>query len=250
MEEDLLKKLENISEVLSAVVVRSDDGTRISSIKSEDSNELDDVSAFIGSCGDVITKLLKIGRFEFIEFYSEEKSYLILPEGENYIGIISGKNEDLKSLYNIIRKTLHRENIEKNENVKETENEEKNEEVSAIDVSPNIKKFIENKILQINYLIEEFSEENAKEDWLQNVSYSLSKLDSESKMKEAIKEENDKIVLYLENIKKNITEVEISTISKGIIDELCKLAVRRYGTDQTKLKIQNVIKQITKSKVG
>ncbi|MCK4544435.1 hypothetical protein KAU43_02755 [candidate division WOR-3 bacterium] len=248
--EDILNKLETISEVLGAVVVRSDDGTRISSIKSEATNELDDVSAFIGSCGDVIAKLLKIGEFKFIEFYSETKSYLILPVEGNYLGIVSGKNEDLKSLYNIIKKTLHKEHIEENENVKETENEEKKEEVSAIDVSPNINKFIENKILQINYLIEEFSEGSAKDDWLHNVSYSLSKLDSENKMKEAIKEENDKITLYLENIKKDITEIEISTISKGIIDELCKLAVRRYGTDQTKLKIQNVIKEITKSKVG
>ncbi len=258
---ELLEKMIKIGGVKGVVAVKSDDGSRVESAGNAES-VLDDISAFVGSCGDVISKLLKLSGFNNLKFYTSSNIYIIVPKDDIYIGLSVENQDNVDDVMNkVIEYTTEgAETAEKATITEEAQAQEPKEAEAAAEVgreketvlslSPNIKKFIESKVMQINYLIEEFSEGGTKDDWLQNVIYSLKTLDKEEKMSNALVEENDNVKLYLQNVSSDISENEISSISKGIIDELCKLAVRRYGTDQTKQKIQNVIKKITKSKVG
>lgn len=258
---ELLEKMFAIEGVKGVVAVKSDDGSRVESA-GEASSVLDDISAFVGSCGDVISKLLKLNGFNDLKFYTENVVYIIVPKDDLYIGLQVENRSDIDEIRDKIGEiikgktepaqpvTAPEEKTSDTEKKAEEVVEEKTAESSVLNLSPNIKKFIESKVLQINYLIDEFSEGGSKDDWLQNVIYSLKTIDTESKMSDALIEEGNEVKLYIEKVSDDISENEISTISKGIIDELCKLAVRRYGTDQTKQKIQNVIKKITKSKVG
>ena len=255
---ELLDRIISVEGVQGIVVVKADDGARVDGA-GETSSLLDDVSAFVGSCGDVISKLLKLNGFGNLKFYTKNAQYLIIPKEDTYLGVRLRNSENtdntIGEVMHIVtgkQKVTEIPEVEKTPPVEEQKSDESGaeEEESVLNLSPNIKKFIESKVLQINYLINEFAEGGNKDDWLQNVIYSLKTMDKERKMSEALIERNNKVELYIDKVSNDISENEISTISKGIIDELCKLAVRRFGTDQTKQKIQNVIKRITKSRVG
>ncbi|NIA22550.1 MAG: hypothetical protein GWP03_00010 [Proteobacteria bacterium] len=254
---ELLEKMISVEGVKGVVTVKSDDGSPVESV-GENSSVMDDISAFVGSCGDVISKLLKLDGFNDLKFYTDDLVYLIIPKNDIYIGLQVDKQSDINMTADRIAEIIEgkaevaQPATAPGEKPAEVEGkaEEKVTEGSVLNLSPNIKKFIKSKVLQINYLIDEFAKGGSKDDWLQNVVYSLKTMDTESKMSNALVEEENSVKLHLENVSNDISENEISDISKGIIDELCKVSVRRYGTDQTKQKIQNVIKKIAKGKVG
>jgi hypothetical protein len=98
-------------------------------------------------------------------------------------------------------------------------------------------------VRQINLLIDEFSEGEDRQSWINVVKEKFSEQETGQKILSCLSFEGDK-VNYSGAIDSSVREEDISTISKLVTDTLCRKAVGKFGAIEAKKKVHNVIEKL------
>lgn len=208
--EDLL----DIEGVKGFTLISSDDGSIIKRGGLTPGN-MDDIVAFIGSAGEIITKACELEEQDFIRATGRENVMIFNFRGD-YLGII-----------------LEDESNEVEETIKETL--EKSPEMTR-----EMKLFLL-KAKQLNLLIEEFVENSDKEMWKGYISKGIKALSKDGKF-EGLLELNDLKIEVSEP--ENLTVEEINKFMKLLLDFIVKKAISEFGKQQARKYVQNVLKKL------
>ena len=209
---------------------------------------MNDAGAFLGSAGEIIFKKMSLLNMKYIYLESNENIIIINGANEflafNFEGKID-ENKFFSVFSNIITpdtdKTISQ--VEEDDGMDDLMNAASAiEDESPVDqISEIERKLFNAKIVQINYLIDEFTGDGDKTKWLNAVKEKINEME---KINEALDVAD--MVSLRDIVGVKISKEEIQADSKNIIDSLCKLAVKEFGAKEAKQKVQNVIMKLNK----
>ncbi len=249
---ELVEKMKGFIPVFGAMRLNKEDGTILEKV-GEQPNNLGDIGAFLGSAGDVIFKKFQMG-YPLISFIKVDGNNLILISEKNEFLLFKINGDvDTNRFYEEFKKIaespkVEEEKIVENKPVVEEafqkpynpfENVSTQQEVNMLGEIE--RKLLLSKILQLNLLVDEFSQGGDRKVWNNFIKDNLSNLDILEKALDI----KDKIEI------KDIVPVEISRddiqrTTKVLIDGVCKKAVEVYGASEAKKMVQNVIEKLSK----
>lgn len=217
-----------IGNIDSIEVLTSNDGDLLFT-SGKSNTYLYDITAFIGSVSDPISKSLRIEKANYLVVEEKGKFIVIIIDDVFIIGVgcKEGVDPDI-----IAQNSIKAINPEKGM---------RKEIKGGISSSKELRLLI-SKVKQINLLVEEFSKENKIRPWLDLVERKLEEFRGSKRVVDffEIKEEN----LSLTGIYEEIDEKEVNIVSKVLIDSLCRLAIEKLGPEEAKSKVHIVIKKM------
>lgn len=233
MFESFLKKVIAVDGVTGCIAVNPQNGSVL--VQEGDINpSLEDITAFFGSGFDVVASSLAIKGLKFSYLEKENQKIIIFVKEGGYIGCELSATVSFETM---IEKIL---GIEKAViDIKEAEKVS----VSATSELSQESSFLESKILQINLLIDEFSEGADRTQWIGIVKEEFSENEIGKKIISTFRFDNN-VVSFEGNLDPEVKEEEISTVSKLVTDSLCRRAVGIYGAIEAKKKVHNVIEKL------
>jgi len=244
---NLISEIRKSFPVLGAVRVNKEDG-EVKERGGDVSQKLIDIGAFLGSAGEIISKKLLLQNPEYGVMNSDGLNVVIVNDKQFFTVISVSDEAEHKKIFEIYRTA---ESGSAEEKVVEQADEQADELsdlagfASSTEQENRIgeieRKLLGAKILQINYLVEEFAQGGPVTEW--NVFLSDRVLEIED-FKKAV-EVSDKLDL-LEIIPVEISRDSIQVNTKSLIDAVCKKAVEKYGAVEAKKMVQNVITKLNK----
>jgi len=249
---ELVEKMKGFIPVFGAMRLNKEDGTILEKV-GEQPNNLGDIGAFLGSAGDVIFKKFQMG-YPLISFIKVDGNNLILISEKNEFLLFKINGDvDTNRFYEEFKKIAESPKVEEEKIVENKpaveeafqkpynpfENVSTQQEVNMLGEIE--RKLLLSKILQLNLLVDEFSQGGDRKVWNNFIKDNLSNLDILEKALDI----KDKIEI------KDIVPVEISRddiqrTTKVLIDGVCKKAVEVYGASEAKKMVQNVIEKLSK----
>lgn len=250
---EIVEKLKYIVPIFGAMRLNKEDGTILEKFGEQPGN-LGDIGAFLGSAGDVIFKKFQMN-YPLISFIKVDGNNLVLISQKNEFLLFKINGEiDTDKFYNEFKnifettKIVEEPKIVESEPIKEPvveqsfispKQEFQTQEVNRLGEIE--RKLLISKVLQLNYLVDEFSQGGDRRIWNNFIKENLSSVDVLEKALDI----KDKIDV------KDIVPVEISRddiqrTTKVLIDGVCKKAVEVYGASEAKKMVQNVIEKLSK----
>jgi hypothetical protein len=242
--------LDRIPGILNYAVVNAEDGS-IEKVKGSTPSPLGDLTAFFSSAAEVIKNALNLGELNFVSLcYGANRLVIFLHNGK-YIGI---EVEREQSPQEFIRRVLEHLTVpvspkeEKPEAVVEEKIVEEKvvEEKKVEEVKPppkvevHLSRNISSKLVQINFLIDEFGSGGKKAHWLEILNQGLGIIATDILPMVGIIGER----LEFKQTPPKEKEDEIVQILRTVIDFLVKKAVEEMGSSQARLKVQAVIEKM------
>lgn len=220
IQSEKLKSLLTIENISGYTYVNSNDGSIISN-GGITPGYMDELVAYIGSAGEIISRKFNILNITSIQIEGRDK-YIILKPDENYLGIMVDKFDN-----NTIRKIL--------EIIQE-------EDLTG---DPKILKVLNTKARQLSLLIEEFSINSDPEKWKGLLTEAIEVLDQEKKFNKLLKVEGMELVV---KGAKDLDKEIVDKFMKMLLDFLVKEAIKEFGNDEAKNRVHNVIEKLSKEK--
>ncbi|MBN1150513.1 hypothetical protein JXA84_04745 [candidate division WOR-3 bacterium] len=210
-------------------ILGSLDGELLFTLGETDSS-LYDISAFIGSVSVPVSKTMRIEDLKYAVVDSSGGKTVLVTEEDFIIGIRCQDEADPDEIAINAGKYLKPEKLS---DVQKT--------ITPAVMSKEAR-LAAGKIKQINFLIEEFSQDNEVRPWLDLVERKLEDFRGQKVLVNflEIKEDN----LFLNPGAEAIDEKEVNEVSKNLIDSLCRLAIEKLGPDAAKNKVHNVIQKM------
>ncbi len=212
-----LNELTKDKDIKGFALVSSEDGSILNSGGITPGN-IDDLVAFTGSAAEIIADSCKIGEINLIKGIGRE-TIVIVPFNGNYLGLVLEKNTE--GIEEKVQASL--EGLKK-------------------DVSSEIGKLLMDRAEQLNMLIREFIKDSDPEMWKGYIASGLSALSKDDKVKSLIK--LDGLELKIGN-SEGLNRDEINKFMKLLLDFIVKKALSEFGTQQTKIIVQKVIREIS-----
>ena len=218
--ENKSKRFLEITGVTGYVVVSNEDGTMISA-GGEIPNAIDETVAFIGSASEVIATTLQTGTLDYV-IASGDKNILLAVLDKYFIGCVyNGAPEHIKSdILNLLK-----------------EGDKTGD--------PKILKLFRAKTYQLNLILEEFSKDVGIKVWKTFISQVISVTDTEKKFQPLIKISDGKII-PIGAI--NLTAEDVNKFMKVLIDAVVKHGVKKFGSEEAKKRVHNVIEKLGAAK--
>ncbi|MDY6787670.1 MAG: hypothetical protein SVK54_06065 [candidate division WOR-3 bacterium] len=246
---EMIDSIKEGTSLKNAVLLNKEDGEVVEKF-GETNALLNDTGAFLGSAGEIIREKTAIDKLNYITVKTEpfiiiintDSNFLAL-EFESYI-----KPSDVFAKYSELtgaEEETAEEEGEPGSDIDDLMEAAENIEGEEETISEAERQMFNNKITQINFLVEEFSAEGNNDKWIADIKSSLDSLDKICNCIEFDEESNLKLK---DIIKENISRREIQEDSKAIIDSLCKSAVKEFGPKTAKEKVQRVIAKLNKSR--
>ncbi|HAF07565.1 MAG: hypothetical protein XD76_1025 [candidate division TA06 bacterium 32_111] len=249
---EIVEKMKSFIPIFGAMSLNKEDGTILEKV-GEQSNAIGDIGAFLGSAGDVIFKKLQMG-YPLISFFKVDGNNLVcISEKNKFLLFKVNGDVDTTKFYEEFKKIAETPKVEEE---KVIENKPAVEEVSQKPYNPfeNVstqqevnrlgeieRKLLFSKVLQLNYLVDEFSQGGDRKIWNNFIKENLSGVDILEKALDI----KDKIELK-DVVPVEINRDEIQRTTKVLIDGICKKAVEVYGASEAKKMVQNVIEKLSK----
>jgi len=245
---NLISEIRKSFPVLGAVRVNKEDG-EVKESGGDVSQKLIDIGAFLGSAGEIISKKLLLQNPEYGVMSSNGLNVLIVNDKQFFTVISVSEEAEHKKIFEIYR-TAEAGSAEQKSAEQATDElvddlsdlsgfaspDEQENRIGEIE-----RKLLGAKILQINYLVEEFAQGGSVGEWNDFLSDRLLEIDD---FKKAV-EVGEKLDL-LEIIPVEISRDSIQVNTKSLIDSVCKKAVEKYGAVEAKKMVQNVITKLNK----
>lgn len=204
---------------------------------------LNDSGAFLGSAGEIIFKKMSMKNLEYI-FVESAENIIIINRTDDFIAFNFDDKPDEIAFFDTYKKISGEQETAAGDvdDLMDAANAIAEEEAQEEDKLSEIeRKLFTAKIVQINYLIEEFSVDNDSTKWIDTVNETVQEMPNIS---QALIIDNN--VALKDAVPVEIGKDEIQTESKKIIDILCKMAVKEFGAKDAKQKVQNVILKLNK----
>ncbi len=218
--ENKSKRFLEIPGVIGYVVVSNEDGTMISA-GGKIPNAIDETVAFIGSASDVITTTLQTGTLDYV-VASGDRNLLLVVLDKYFIGCVyNGEPEHIKTEILDLLKEGDKTG------------------------DPKILRLFKAKAYQLNLILEEFSRDIGIKVWETFISQVISAMDTEKKFQSLIKVSDGKII-PIGAI--NLTAEDVNKFMKVLIDAVVKHGVKKFGSEEAKKRVHNVIEKLGAAK--
>ncbi len=242
---EIIDKFKEAFNIENAVKINKEDGEVIETFGNENVL-LNDLGAFIGSAGEIISKKLNMQNTNFIFLKTLKASYAIINEEKSFMA------------FQINDEVLSKEVFDKYKDIF-AEKEEVKEEMPVdagiddlMDIASSMereenklgeieRKLLQAKIIQLNYLVNEFAGSGDKAKWIESIK---EKLDEMENIKTALDIEDQLKIKKIVPVE--ISRDDIQKNTKVLIDTVCKVAVKEFGAAEAKKKVQNVIMKLNK----
>lgn len=249
---DLNQMVEKIKEtfpILGAMRLSKEDGSVLENLL-ESSENISDIGAFLGSAGDVIFKKFQLNSPVISFLKMNGFDIVLISEKNEFILFKVNGDIDLNSFYDLYQ-TIKEESVKVEspkveekvtqkmdigEPVKEFKQVEEEDKLGEIE-----RKLLLSKVLQLNYLIDEFSQSGDRTVWNNFIKEYLKNVEILEKALDVGDRVNLKPIVSVE-----INRDEIQRTTKIVIDGICKKAVEVYGASEAKKMVQNVIEKLSK----
>lgn len=210
--------LDRLSGINGYAVIKAEDGSLVEQ-QGQSQSPLGDLVAFFSSAGEVINNTLGLGQLNVVTLRYQDYQLLIFAHEGIYIGV-----EVASSLPPV-------------DTVREI--------CSHLRVVEKPKKFelprtIKSKLVQINLLVDEFSQNADREHWTGNLKAGLEVLAGEMTSVLSIVDGH----LDFKEMPAEDKETEYTSTLRMLIDFLVKKAVEEFGSTQARVKVQAVIEKM------
>ncbi|MFO8061923.1 MAG: hypothetical protein R6U31_03255 [bacterium] len=244
---EMIDSIKEGTDLKNAVLLNKEDGEVVEKF-GETNALLNDTGAFLGSAGEIIREKTAIDKLNYITVKTEP-FIIIINTDSNFLALefesytkpsdVFAKYADLAGAVEETPEDSGESESDIDDLMEAAESIEEEEET----LSEAEKQMFNNKITQINFLVEEFSADGNKGKWIADIKSSLDSLD---KICNCIEFDGDDNLKLKDVIKEDISRREIQEDSKAIIDSLCKSAVKEFGPKTAKEKVQSVIAKLNK----
>jgi len=246
---ELVEKLKSRFLIIGGVRISKEDGETLETFGESDS-KLNDIGAFLGSAGEVIFNRLQMQQPEYATFSVDSMNVVLINEGSAFTVLkINGSSEGIYESFKeaSAEKPVEAETLQAKP--EEAAPEEKyTDELSSFAESLPVnklgeieRKLLNAKVIQLNYLVEEFSKGGSTEKWNSSISSMISVMEE---MKAALTVTNK--VSINDVVEYEIKREDIQAKTKTLIDGICKKAVEEYGAAEAKKMVQNVIEKLSR----
>jgi hypothetical protein len=232
MLEALVKRIATLEGIVGCIVVNPQDGTVLFK-EGSISPALEDITAFFGSGFDVVASSLAVKGLRYSYLEKDDKKFIIVVKEGGYIGC---EIAEKSSFEGVIAQILAEKPAKAPEVTQESV-------AAPVDESSHEIRFLESKVRQINLLIDEFSEGDERQSWLEVVKEKFGEQEKGQKILERLEFDHNK-VSYGGGLDQSLKEEDVSGISKMVTDALCRKAVGKFGAIEAKKKVHNVIEKL------
>lgn len=223
--------LDRLAGIIGYAVIKAEDGS-IEEIRGSSTSPLGDLAAFFSSAGEVIKNSLDLGDIHFLTLCYGNHRLVVFPYESKYLGI---EIERDRSATELIQRVLAPP-----EPVPSAEVEPAAAAAPAVVELPHS---LSSKVLQINYLLEEFGAGADTGHWQNILNQGIGILGGD--MQVFIGVVNGKLV-FKENPSAEKEDDFVQGL-RSIIDFLVKKAVEEMGSAQARVKVQTVIEKMRKA---
>lgn len=197
-------------------LVSSEDGTIIKRDGITPGN-VDEIVAFVGSAGEIISRECELGEMKSIKGIGIE-NVVITKYNNNYLGFVVEKNR--KYIVNRILDKIEEETKKGDQNVYRLFNLKAN---------------------QLNMLLKEFSKDTDEEMWKSYISKGLEAISREHKCEDVITLEGLELKILSSG---KLTREDVNNFMKLLLDFIVKKAINEFGSDEARKRVHNVIKKV------
>lgn len=246
---NLFSEITKTFPLLGAVRVNKEDG-EVKERSGDVGQKLIDIGAFLGSAGEIISKKLTLQNPEYSVLNSDGLDVIIISDASSFTVLSMEDASDHRRIFEAYRSAdappvqaspaVTEESAKEESDLSDLAGFAQSEE-PANRIGEIERKLLAAKILQINYLVDEFSQGGSKAEWNNFLKVKFSEIDD---FKEAV-DVGEKIELH-EVIPTEISRDSIQVNTKSLIDAVCKMAVDKYGAAEAKKMVQNVITKLNK----
>lgn len=247
---NLYSELAKAFPLAGAVRVNKEDG-EVNQRSGDVTQKLIDIGAFLGSAGEIIAKKMNLQNPEYSVLKSEGLDVIIISDSSTFTVISMQDASEHGRIFEAYMKA-DAPLVQKEEKAPEPEPAKAESDLSDLadfaqssQTSNRIgeieRKLLAAKVLQINYLVDEFSQGGSRTEWNNFLKVKFSEIDD---FRDAV-DIGDKIELH-EVIPTEISRDSIQVNTKSLIDAVCKMAVEKYGAAEAKKMVQNVITKLNK----
>lgn len=239
---EIANQLKNEFPIRSGTRLNKEDGDVIEMWGNEN-QLLNDTGAFLGSAGELIFKKMSMNNLDYI-FVESADNMIIINRADDFIAFNFDEKPDemvFFSKYKEITGAAQEaaDDVDDLMSAADAIEEEVKQEDKLSDIE---RKLFTAKIVQVNYLLEEFAEGNDISKWVDIVKETVQSMGN---LSEALDIDSSSVKLK-DTVPVEIGKDEIQSESKKIIDTLCKMAVKEFGAKDAKQKVQNVILKLNK----
>ncbi|MEO0189357.1 MAG: hypothetical protein ABIL70_05915 [candidate division WOR-3 bacterium] len=225
-----MELLDKIPGIIGYAVINAEDG-RIEEVKGSSTSPLGDLSAFFSSAGEVIKNALGLGEIDYLSLCYGAHRLIIFLNDNKYLGIEVEREQKPEVFIEKIKSEIKPVEV-----TKPVVEEIKPPPSPAIELPRSIS----SKLLQINFLIDEFGAEGKKAHWIDILNQGLGILGGDLLPVAGIVEGK---LSFKEQVPPE-KEDEFVQILRTIIDFLVKKAVEEFGSSQARIKVQSVIEKM------
>ncbi|MDD3804139.1 MAG: hypothetical protein PHW02_07145 [bacterium] len=245
---ELVEKLKSRFLIIGGVRISKDDGDTLETL-GEGDPKMNDIGAFLGSAGEVIFNRLQMQAPDYATFSVDDMNLVLIKENSAFTILkVNGSFSGLYEAFTELSFAPQEPPAKEEPAVEETPQPVETNELASLAESFDVnklgeieRKLLSAKIIQLNYLVEEFARGGSTEKWNSTVSSMISSM---PEMKEALTVTNKVSINDIVSVE--ITREEIQAKTKSLIDGICKKAVEEYGAAEAKKMVQNVIEKLSK----
>ncbi|MGE3063591.1 MAG: hypothetical protein AB7T10_08170 [bacterium] len=245
---ELVEKLKSRFLIIDGVRISKEDGETLETV-GDGNPKMNEIGAFLGSAGEVIFNRLQLQAPEYAIFNVDDMNIVIVNENTSFTVLrVNGSSAGIYEEFITASAKTEETPVEIQEEKEEAPQLIETDELSSFadSIQENKlgeieRKLLSAKIIQLNYLVEEFSKGGSTEKWNSSVSAMISNM---AELKAALTVTNKVSINDIVSVE--ITREEIQAKTKTLIDGICKKAVEEYGAAEAKKMVQNVIEKLSK----